>query len=184
MTSSATTKFQSALPFALLPISPSLSALHASRAHSLNPQDFDSSLHCSQCGSYLLDSSLELHRPRKRRKTEKKSNTLKRNCHRCGFISYTSIGRREAVTQPMTGHRPPIPHTSSPSNRKPDDDATAPLSRSSPADHSKQQSAPTMHTKKTMLHKMLVHNRQQEVGRMKTQQAISQSGLAAFLSSL
>lgn len=200
MTSSPTTKFQCALPFALLPISPSLSALHAYRARSLNPQDFNSSMHCLQCGSYLLafDGSLELHRPRKRRKiADKKSNALKCTCHRCGFVSYTSIDRKETgkhfpkFSEPTTGHKlsliPPESYPASPSNRKLEEDAIPSSSRSSPVEHSTQRSIPTLHTnpkKKSMLHEMLVRNREKEVGKMKTQNTVSQSGLAAFLSAL
>jgi len=201
MTSSATTKFQSALPLALLSISPSLSALHASRARSLNPENFDSSppMYCLQCGSYLLasDGSLELYRPRKRRKiAKKKSNSLKCTCHRCGFISYTSIDRKESV-EPTTGGKlsliPPESYTSSPSHPKPGERPLPSSSRSStsanssPVKHSTPLGTPALHIKpkkKTMLHEMLVHNRKKEIGRTKTQQSTSQSGLAAFLSSL
>jgi hypothetical protein len=194
MSSSATTKFQSALPFALLPISPSLSALHASRARSLNPQEFDPSppIHCLQCGSYLLasDGSLELNRSRKRRKiTDKKLNSIKHTCHRCGFISYTlreAVGRFPKLSEPTSGDK--LSPSFAP-DHKPEDHVTPPSPRSStpassfPVEHSLRRSTPKP-KKKTMLHEMLVRNRETEVGRTKLQQKTPQSGLAAFLSSL
>ncbi|OJA19000.1 hypothetical protein AZE42_00340 [Rhizopogon vesiculosus] len=194
MTSSPTAKFQSALPFALLPISPSLSALHASRARSLNPNDFDSSIpiYCLQCGSYLLsDGSLELYRPRKRRKiANKKSNSIKCTCHRCGFISYTSIdwsgpsGHFPKLSEPTSGDK--LTPEAYPLHHKPEEHAAPSVSRSSTPESSSPVK-PTLYTKpkkKTMLHEMLVRNREKEVGRTKTQQNTSQNGLAAFLSSL
>jgi len=189
---SATTKFQSALPVSLLSISPSLSALHAYRARTLNPDEFDSSspMYCLQCGSYLLavNGSLELHRPRRRRKTtDNKSNTLKSTCHRCGFISYTSFEASRHIPKP-TADIPSI------SDHKPEEEkipsssrSSAPVASSSPVANSTRGNTPVLHPKpkkKTILQEMLTRNRQEEAGRMKSQKKASQSGLASFLSSL
>ncbi|KAG0709698.1 hypothetical protein DFH29DRAFT_10944 [Suillus ampliporus] len=206
MASAVTTNFQTALPFALLSISPSLSALHAARTRSLYPEEFDSSsaMYCLRCSSYLLapNGSLELHRPRKRRKAaDKKSNTLKITCHRCGSISYSSIDRREGFRQfpksePTTGDKilPPSPISSeSISDRKPEDERIPSSSRSSlsvcssPVTQSSRGNTPVLHTKpkkKTILQEMLVRNREKEAVRTKSQQNPSQNGLASFLSSL
>ncbi|KAG1752730.1 uncharacterized protein EDB91DRAFT_532914 [Suillus paluster] len=203
MASAVTTKFQTALPFALLSISPSLSALHASRARSLYPGEFDSSsaTYCLRCGSYLLaaDGSLELRRPRRRRKVaDKKSNALKITCHRCGFISYSSIDRREASRQlpksePTTGDKilPPSPIPSeSILDRKQENERITSSSRSSvsvgssPMAHPTRGSTPVLPKKKTILQEMLARNREKEAVRTKSQQKPSQNGLASFLSSL
>ena len=54
----ATAAFRSKLPFILQPISPSLAALHVTRARLQDlpegSQDAFSSTHCPQCGSYML----------------------------------------------------------------------------------------------------------------------------------
>ncbi|KAG2156120.1 hypothetical protein DEU56DRAFT_221048 [Suillus clintonianus] len=206
MTSAVTTKFQTALPFALLSVSPGLSALHASRARSLYPEEFDpsSTTYCLRCGSYLLaaDGSLELHRPRKRRKvTCNKSNALKITCHRCGFVSYTSFDRRETFSklEPTTGAKlslpSPIPaeSVSSRSDLKSEEERTPSSSRSSvPVDlstvaHSTRGSTSVPHArpkKKTVLQEMLARNREKEAVRTKSQQKPPPSGLASFLSIL
>jgi hypothetical protein len=203
-----TTKFQTALPFALLPISPSLAALHASRARSLCPEEFDSSsaTNCLRCGSYLLaaDGSVELRTPRKRRKvTDKKSNTIKITCHRCGFISYSSFDKRETFPQSkpstigaQTLLPSPVPSVSilSRSRHKPKEDSISSSSRSSvPVGSSsmgqpRRGTTPNLHTKpkkkSTVLQEMLARNREKEAVRTKSQQNLPSSGLASFLSSL
>ncbi|KAG1783272.1 hypothetical protein EV702DRAFT_959101 [Suillus placidus] len=204
MASAVTTRFQTALPFALLSISPSLAALHASRARSLYPEGFDSSstTNCLRCGSYLLaaDGSVELCRPRKRRKVaDKKSNAIKITCHRCGFISYTSFDRRETFpkSKPTTGDKLLLPSpsmsVSSQSERKPKEELIPSSSRSSvpavssPAAHSTRGTTPNLHTKpkkKTVLQEMLARNREKEAVRTKSQEKPPPSGLASFLSSL
>lgn len=206
MASAVTTKFQTALPFALLSISPSLAALHASRARSLYPAEFDSSsiTNCLQCGSYLLaaDGSVELRRPRKRRKVaDKKSNTIKTTCHRCGFVSHTPLDRRETFPQskPTTASAllpSPVPSVSvsSRSERKPKEELIPPSSRSpvpvssSHVAHSTRGTTPELHTKPkkktTILQEMLARNREKEASMTKSQQKPPFSGLASFLGSL
>jgi hypothetical protein len=205
MASAITTRFQTALPFALLSISPSLAALHASRARSLYPAEFDSSsiTNCLRCGSYLLaaDGSVELRRARKRRKvSDKKSNTIKTTCHRCGFISYTSFDRRETFPQskPTTAAELPSPvpsvSVSSRSERKPKEELIPPSSRSyvpvssSHVAHSTRGTTPNPHTKPkkktTILQEMLARSREKEASRSKSQQNPPLSGLASFLGSL
>ncbi|KAG2141759.1 uncharacterized protein EDB93DRAFT_623485, partial [Suillus bovinus] len=202
-----TTKFQTALPFALLPISPSLAALHASRARSLYPEESDSlsTMNCMRCGSYLLAAggSVELRRPRKRRKVaDKKSNAVKITCHRCGFISYTSVDRREAspqsklTTEAELSLPSPIPSVpvSCQSERKPKNDLVPSLSRSSApvglssVAHLTRGTASDLHTKPkkktTVLQEMLARNREKEAEKTKSQQKLPPNGLASFLSSL
>lgn len=207
MTSTVTTKFQTALPFALLSISPSLASLHASRARSLYPEESDSSsaMNCLRCGSYLFaaDGSVELRRPRKRRKVaDKKSNAIKTTCHRCGFISYTSFDKRETFprSKPATGAELSFPSSvlsvpvSSQSERKPKNELIPSSSRSSvpvglsPVAHLTRGTTPDLHTKPkkktTVLQEMLARNREKEAVRAKSQQKSPPSGLASFLSSL
>ncbi|KAG1755632.1 hypothetical protein EDB19DRAFT_1662276 [Suillus lakei] len=202
MTSAVTTKFQTALPFVLLSISPSLSALHASRARSLYPEEFGSAsaTYCLRCGSYLLaaNGSLELRRPKKRRKVaDKKSNSLKITCHHCGFISYTSIVRREAFKpEHTTGDKLSLPSTISAesvpsrSDRKLEEERILSSPRSSvpvdssPAARGITPALPTKPKKKTVLQEMLARNREKEAVRKKSQQPPPPSGLASFLSSL
>ncbi|KAG1815474.1 uncharacterized protein BJ212DRAFT_1481253 [Suillus subaureus] len=184
MASPVTTKFQAALPFALLSISPSLAALHASRARSLYPEEFDSSstTNCLRCGSYLLaaDGSIELRRPRRRKVADKKLNAIKITCHRCGFISYTSFDRRETFPQskPTTGAQLSLPSlvppvsVSSQSEHKPKEESIPSSSRSSvpvgssPVTHSTRGTTPNLHTKPkkktTALQEMLARNREKE----------------------
>ncbi|KAG2077357.1 hypothetical protein BDR04DRAFT_1227186 [Suillus decipiens] len=197
-----TTKFQTALPFALLSISPSLAALHASRARSLYPEEFDSSsaTNCLRCGSYLLaaDGSVELCRPRKRRKiTDKNSNAIKITCHRCGFVSYTSFDRRETFPQskaaPEAELSSPVPSLSV-SERKLKEELTPSSSRPckpvglSHVAHSTRGTTLDPHTKPkkktTVLQEMLARNREKEAVRTKSQQKPPPSGLISFLSSL
>lgn len=206
MASAVTTKFQTALPFALLSISPSLAALHASRARSLYPVELDSSsiTNCLQCGSYLLaaDGSVELRRPRKRRKVaDKKSNSIKTTCHHCGFVSYTSFDRRETFPQskPTTAaallsSSVPSVSVSSRSERKPKEELIPASSRSSmPVSsshvaHLTRGTTPDRHTKPqkktTILQEMLARSREKEASRTKSQQKPPLSGLASFLGSL
>ncbi|KAG2042369.1 hypothetical protein BDR03DRAFT_1088825 [Suillus americanus] len=202
-----TTKFQTALPFALLSISPGLAALHASRVRSLYPEEFDSSsaTNCLRCSSYLLatDGSIELRRPRKRRKVaDEKLNAIKITCHRCGFISYTSFDRRDTSSQskPTTGAQLSLPSlipsvsVSSRSDHKPKEELIPSSScssvsvGSSPAAHSTRGTILNPHTKPkkktTALQEMLVRNREKEAARTKSQQKPPPSGLASFLSSL
>ncbi|KAG1866555.1 hypothetical protein DFJ58DRAFT_862470 [Suillus subalutaceus] len=207
MASPVTTKFQTALPFALLSISPGLAALHASRVRSLYPDEFDSSsaTNCLRCGSYLLaaDGSIELRRPKKRRKVaDKKLNAIKITCHRCCFISYTSFDRRETFPQskPTTGAQLSLPSpvplvsVSSRSEHKPKEELIPSSSRfsvpvgSSPVAHSTRGTTPNLHTKPkkktTALQEMLARNREKEAARTQSQQKPPPSGLASFLNSL
>lgn len=119
-----TTKYQLSLPFALLAASPSLAALHATRARILNPTEstFLDATHCLKCGSYLLnaDGKVTIERPRKRRKGVAKgdkaiTSVLKRTCGVCGFRDDVPVDRGNASLFPKIkkGATPSLPTESS-----------------------------------------------------------------------
>jgi hypothetical protein len=72
---SPTSKFQRALPYIVLPVSPQLAALYASRVPSPDS--------CSKCGSYLLNGNATIRVIRL--STTKKA--LRRTCHACGCMN-------------------------------------------------------------------------------------------------
>lgn len=106
-----TCKFQHALPYAALRVSPSLAALYTSGAQSTSHSDS-----CSKCGSYLLHGNatirvIRLRKPRKR--------VLQRRCHACGcnnelhidaesvaFDNPSPIPRKEPTPPTQTKPRP------------------------------------------------------------------------------
>jgi hypothetical protein len=91
-------KFQQTLPFALLPISPALAALHASRARLLYPENTSSNVtHCIHCGTYLLhgDGNIRLFR-------HKQARFLQRSCNTCGWSSQVSLEHGNATLFPSS----------------------------------------------------------------------------------
>lgn len=84
-----TARFQLALPSLLASIAPSLSALHATRAHSLYPEDATlAGTHCVRCGYPLIPSNSHTRSVRKKRKSGHGQSTivraLRRSCRNCG----------------------------------------------------------------------------------------------------
>ncbi|KAI0774256.1 hypothetical protein C8Q74DRAFT_1368754 [Fomes fomentarius] len=84
-----TARFQLAIPSLLASISPSLSALHATRAHSLYPADAAlAGTHCVRCGYPLIPSNSHTRSIRKKGKRSHGQSTivraLRRSCRNCG----------------------------------------------------------------------------------------------------
>ncbi|KAI9574471.1 hypothetical protein HD554DRAFT_41626 [Boletus coccyginus] len=90
---SATVQYRLDLPHALHSVSPSLSALHASRAVALHPETSTvlHHSHCPKCGTYRFsgDHPSYLADPPTRRKRRRASSShsiaLQRRCRLCGF---------------------------------------------------------------------------------------------------
>lgn len=90
MDDAATTRFHAALPYALLPISPSLSALHSVRVRS-------SSNSCQQCGCAL-------HRGESSVRTVRSPNSraIQTTCLICGWVRKVPLARGNAALFPRT----------------------------------------------------------------------------------
>ncbi|KAK0206444.1 hypothetical protein DFS33DRAFT_589707 [Desarmillaria ectypa] len=182
----ATSKFYQSLPYAYLTVSPSLSALHATRIkrqHALENPDF-----CSRCGTFLLDglSSSRLKRVRKGCKEGRTRRIREVQCRGCGFANDTEIQKGNAV---VYGRR----------NRRSDKDSVVviPEPEPEPEPEAVTKAAPVVakiptpkpltpapkqrQKKKSVLQDMLAKNRSREVQDKSTQNS---TGLAAFLSGL
>lgn len=79
-------KFQLALPYLVLPVSPSLAALHTTRV-----QSFIHSDSCSKCGSYLLHGNATIRIVRLKRPNHPTARALRRLCHACGCMNELMI---------------------------------------------------------------------------------------------
>jgi len=93
---SATSKFQSAIPSVLQGISPSLSALHATRATLLNNHDAQiDCLHCPRCGAFVLHQNGKLNVStswvkRRHRTASTSRRSLQTNCSNCRSVFKTA----------------------------------------------------------------------------------------------
>ncbi|KAJ7179083.1 hypothetical protein C8R46DRAFT_1072403 [Mycena filopes] len=88
---SATAKFQAALPYALLPVSPSLSALHSVRVRS--------SAACQQCGCALHRGESSVRTVR----TVSKTRAIQTTCLICGWVQQqVPLARGNASLFPRT----------------------------------------------------------------------------------
>ncbi|KAK0453524.1 hypothetical protein EV421DRAFT_687497 [Armillaria borealis] len=183
-TEPATSKFHQSLPYAYLAVSPSLSALHATRIKSQraveNP-DF-----CSRCGTFLLDglSSSRLKRVRKGCNEGKRIREVQ--CRGCGFGNDTDVQKGNAVIYGRRNGR---------SNRnsvvvipepepKPEPEPVvkaAPAVAKIPTSNPSTPAPKLRQKKKSVLQDMLAKNRTREERDKSTQ---SSTGLAAFLSGL
>ncbi|KIJ70508.1 hypothetical protein HYDPIDRAFT_105257 [Hydnomerulius pinastri MD-312] len=118
----ATTKYQLSLPLALHSISPSLSALHATRACTLHQEasGIFRSTHCAKCGSYYFsgDGPSYLSRRKKKGKQPRGVTSVpkifQRTCHSCGFSANSttdyvepSLLSHATIAQPSTSAQPP-----------------------------------------------------------------------------
>ncbi|KAJ7682745.1 hypothetical protein DFH06DRAFT_1162034 [Mycena polygramma] len=92
MEDTATARFQAALPFALLPVSPSLSALHTTRTRS-------SSNSCQQCGCVLHRGESTIRTTRSR---VSKSRAIQTTCLACGWVQKVALARGNAALFPRT----------------------------------------------------------------------------------
>lgn len=179
----ATAKFQEALPYAFLPVSPALAALHT------NTKPSDPYI-CSKCGAYLLNGNGQLRLTRLIRKGKNTPYTraLRSSCCTCGGKDDLSINMENAAFPPA---RLPSEHTvqesvdvmaitvHSPSSSPlpgPVDHSTAIPPTSGPKARPK---------KKSVLQDMLSRNRRKkEEERSKKQEGLGSGVLASFLSGL
>lgn len=86
----ATAKFQLALPYALLPISPSLSALHSLRVRSSDNA-------CRQCGCAMHRGESSVRTIRM-----KASRAIQTTCLVCGWVQTLPVARGNAALFPRT----------------------------------------------------------------------------------
>jgi RNase P subunit RPR2 len=193
---SSTAKYQLSLPFALLPASSSLAALHATRARIFHPTEsaFLDSTHCVKCGSYL--SHGQMARPaRKSSRREDSRRVMRRTCVVCGFshelpvdrgnaASFPRTRKAKASTQPVQKLSKVVEYPSLPSP-SPSIGSSNPRSapNPSPSDHSASARSKLRGRKKSGLQDMLSRNREKEA---KQPEARSEGlgGLEAFLSGL
>lgn len=91
----ATAKFQQALPYALLPISPSLAALHSVRVQSSEA--------CHQCGSALHRGESSVRTVRT--SSNDISRAIQHTCLVCGWVKTLPVARGNAALFPRTRKR-------------------------------------------------------------------------------
>ncbi|KAH6914848.1 hypothetical protein BKA70DRAFT_1510468 [Coprinopsis sp. MPI-PUGE-AT-0042] len=170
-------RFQQTLPYLLLPVSPSLAAIHASRGRrqlaDALPQD--PSL-CPACGYYL-----PMHSRISRSSKSKKTRVFQRTCVACQKVQVTRLDRWtgpetaseavESTPQPIITPTVPIkrPEAAPAAAKKPEAVVTPKVSRPK---------------KKTGLQAMLSRNREQEKERKNNTKPDGGGGLSAFLSNL
>ncbi|KAJ7368362.1 hypothetical protein DFH08DRAFT_947283 [Mycena albidolilacea] len=185
----ATTRFHAALPYALLPISPSLAALHSVRVKST----FNS---CQQCGCTLHRGETSV---RTVRSKAPNSRAIQTTCLICGWAHKEPLARGNAALFPRTKKRgAPIsatvvdvpeksPAIQRPAIRKVEETPKQSATPINPP--SKQQSAPASSLpksrpkKKGGLHSMLERNKERE-SREKEKKNEPGGGLAMFLNQL
>lgn len=114
---SATIKHQLSLPYVLLPASPTLAALHATRVRISNPLESASldTTHCSKCGSYVLNGNCEVSLVRNKIRRSSKGQghppalrVVRRVCGACGFRDDIPADRGNAGLFPRTKKARPI----------------------------------------------------------------------------
>lgn len=162
---STTVNYQLSLPLILLPASPALAALHATRVRVLHPTEsaFLDSTHCIKCGSYCTGRTSKT-----RKLSQGGGRVMTRTCEACGFRHETPVDRgnarlftRRAQVESGTDQKLPV--------AQPEDALPSPAhpSRSRPM-------------KKTGLQEMLSRNREKEAKAREKKPG----GLADFLSGL
>ena len=179
----ATIQYRLHLPHALHPISPSLAALHTSRAAALHPEIISAVLHpthCPKCGTYQFSGDRP---PDGASKKRKRAAYLRRKCHRCGFLISPPLDNASG-----TGTVPTIPAKEiGPGQRPPPSDVPSLVrtTESAPTPpFSGQQSKPG-HAKTLTLKEMLSRDRQREEDvRSQKKRKEDHDGLAAFLKQL
>ncbi len=171
----STLKFRHALPYAIFPASPTLAALHASRARSLHSDHLPKDpLSCSRCGSFI-----PLHHPTTYVNNKRSNRVYRRSCRMCGAAEDSLLPK--PAFPPTRKHRTittlPLPQTIASSEPPPKPHLPALQSTATSKSRPKNKSG---------LQQLLARNRQnEEKERQKQKQADSQfSGLAAFLSDL
>lgn len=127
----ATSTFQCRLPSVLQSASPSLAALHATRARLLHYPDPTGSIEvlfasrCMKCGTFLFDGSGTIRSvrkalPKKRRmapQTPRYTRVLRKTCNVCGHTADLPIRLDNGVNSPITHSASPSAHSSRLSSR-------------------------------------------------------------------
>ncbi|KAJ6485114.1 hypothetical protein C8R47DRAFT_548046 [Mycena vitilis] len=181
----ATARFRAALPFALLPVSPSLSALHSARTRS-------SSNSCQHCGCVLHRGESSVRTTRSR---ASKTRAIQTTCLACGWVQKLALARGNAASFPRTrkagakgraivhativdvpASKPPIQQAQEPSDRSPRIKPPQAPPASTPAK--------SRSKKKGGLQSMLDRNKERESRDKKQSGDGHGGGLAMFLNNL
>jgi RNase P subunit RPR2 len=99
-----TTKFQLALPYTVLPVSPPLAALYTIRAQSSTHSDS-----CSKCGSYLLHGNAIIRLVRLKRPKPPGTRVLQRTCRACGSTNELPLDAECPASIPLARDDHPSP---------------------------------------------------------------------------
>jgi len=206
----ATIQYRLNLPHALHSVSPSLSALHTSRAVALHLETSTvlHPSHCPKCGTYRFSGDHPSYladpptRKKRRRATSSHPKALQRKCHLCGFsidartspsIDYSSLPAQLPNTLPRTGTIPTIARTKEVGQEQPPSDLPRPTAgtvgtpecASVPPLPGRQPHPKPGHTKTSTLKDMLSRDRQrEEVVKSRKKRKEGHEGLAAFLKEL
>ncbi|KIM90861.1 hypothetical protein PILCRDRAFT_811351 [Piloderma croceum F 1598] len=201
----STTQYQFSLPFVLLSASPSLAALHATRARILHPTESASldSTHCMKCGTYLLngDGAVSIVRPSKgRRSSERVRRVIRRTCGICGVshdipiysssgclfprISKNATSSGTTISAPMAQYQPSeeAPETSKRSLSPPQSSSVGSYNANFTVPPAQRRSK-SRAKQKSGLQDMLSRNREKVAKQGKVERE-GQGGLTAFLSGL
>ncbi|KAK0486854.1 hypothetical protein EDD18DRAFT_651190 [Armillaria luteobubalina] len=180
-TDPATAKFHQSLPYAYLAVSPSLSALHATRIK--NQRTVENSDFCSRCGTFLLDglSSSLLKRVKKGCKGRRIRAV---QCRGCGFTNDTDVQKGNAVIYGRRNRRLNRNSVAVIPDPEPEPEPVAKAAIvviRTPTSNSSTLAPKQRQKKKSVLQDMLAKNRTREERDKSTQ---SSTGLAAFLNGL
>ncbi|PPQ94022.1 hypothetical protein CVT25_009870 [Psilocybe cyanescens] len=180
----ATTKFEQAIAFAILPVSSELAALHTSRTRS------HSHLYsCFRCGTDLTTSGTRL--VRSKRSATRPLHVLSTSCHACGEIALTPVDTGNAGRYPPCRKSSQIflsKHVTQKRAPSPSSAIFPKVPSPSPAKLPIPNLTPNLQVYKTSkkkfgLQQMLQRNREKEQKRTQTE-AAKPAGLSAFLSTL
>lgn len=180
----ATIKFEQVVPFAVLPVSTGLAALHTARTRSHSQLRS-----CVRCGTDLTTSGPRL--VRSKRGAPHPSRALSTKCHACGEIALTPVDTGNASRYPPCRKSARILLANHvPQNRPPSPSCVVPIvvASASPAKPPAPTLTPNLQSQKTSkkksgLQQMLQRNREKEQKRTQNE-ATKPAGLSAFLSTL
>ncbi|KAH7887689.1 hypothetical protein F5I97DRAFT_1862130 [Phlebopus sp. FC_14] len=197
-----TTKYRLNLPFALHSVSPSLSALHATRALTHHPETFAlRSTHCPKCGIYLFHGVGQTQLGIVRRKKKKRLDSgvysvqkaFQRTCHACG-ASISCESSTPAVDQnvPAARVKSDVTPSTTPSTNQTTLQTEPPIRPGqvgpNPAStshlSSKNTRQKTARRKASTLRDMLAHERSKAETSKARKMTDSQGGLVSFLQNL
>ncbi|KAF9464498.1 hypothetical protein BDZ94DRAFT_1256585 [Collybia nuda] len=172
-----TAKFRNALPYAVLPVSPTLAALHATTGRGKE--------WCLKCGSHLLSGNAEIQviRMKNRKRALPLPRLLRKTCRGCGWSNDTPFTTRPPPSVSQTSSAGAQSHnfktlvSPSPLAAPPTQKQLLSSSVLHPPTQPKQRSK-----KRTGLQEMLSLNRQKAEAKKESKGQIG--GLATFLSGL